>query len=252
MITSNSINFIADNLKKPFFLYVAHEAPHYPFQGRKDPADRTVGGEFDVFGSRKDRANAYKEMIEAMDDGIGQIIGFLDKENLLESTLILFCSDNGAVKTGSNAPLNGFKGNVWEGGHRVPAIAYWKGEISPNEIDETIMSMDIFPTIVDLVDNTKHPEIDFDGVSFLSLLKDTTAVIQNRALFWRFGNDKKAVRLNDWKYIKYRQEEYLFNLSEDIKEENNLIDSFPNVVDSLNNYLTDWDADMSIYEILTN
>jgi arylsulfatase A-like enzyme len=79
LITHHSIQFIEANLNNTFFLYVAHEAPHYPYQGRKDKADRTIGGEFDVLGSRKDRINAYKEMIEALDDGIGQIRSCLDK-----------------------------------------------------------------------------------------------------------------------------------------------------------------------------
>jgi arylsulfatase A-like enzyme len=191
-------------------------------------------------------------MIEAMDDGIGQIAHSLDENNLLESTLIFFCSDNGAVKPGSNAPLNGFKGNVWEGGHRVPAIAYWKNEISPGEVEQTVLSMDIFPTIVDLTDRTNLLEIEFDGASFLGLLKDSDVVIQSRKLFWKFGDNKKAVRFKNWKYIKHNQEEYLFNLSEDIEEGNNLIDSFPDLVDSLTSYLHEWEEDMSEYSRLTD
>jgi len=117
LITDNSVQFIENNLDNPFFLYVAHEAPHYPYQGRKDTADRTVGGKFDVHGSRKDRANAYKEMIEAMDDGIGQIVSCLDKNNLLESTLILFCSDNGSSSSSAhNQDISGnafLFGNKW-------------------------------------------------------------------------------------------------------------------------------------------
>ena len=134
----------------------------------------------------------------------------------------------------------------------MPAIAYWKNKIPPKEVDQIIMSMDIFPTIVDLVDNTSQPDINFDGESFLALLKDTCAVVQKRALFWRFGNNKKAVRLNDWKYIKYNQGEYLFNLADDLKEPNNLIDSFPDVVDNLNSSLIKWEKDMSKYKYFTN
>jgi len=111
--------------------------------------------------------------------------------------------------------------------------------------------MDIFPTIVDLVDSTDLKELDLDGESFLALLKGTDAVSQNRTLFWRFGENKKAVRLIEWKYIEYNQKEYLFNLDTDIKEENNLIDSFPDRVDCLKSYLTEWEKDMSKYELLT-
>ncbi len=146
-------NLSAINRNSPFFLYVAHEAPHYPYQGREDTADRTIGGEFPNHGSRRDTKNAYREMIEAMDDGIGQIVAHLERSGLLENTFLFFCSDNGATSMGSNLPLKGFKGKLWEGGHRVPAIAYWKDRLEAGIIDETVLSMDLYPTIISITGN---------------------------------------------------------------------------------------------------
>jgi len=215
LISANSIHFIERNKGDNFFLYIAHEAPHYPYQGRNDPADRTINGQFQNHGSRKDTNVAYKEMIEAMDEGIGKLLDYLENSDLLENTLILFISDNGAFSPGSNFPLAGYKGNVWEGGHRVPAIAYWELTISPSVIDQTIMSMDIFPTIVDLVDDSALDESDLDGQSFFPLLADSKAVLAHRMLFWRYGDSKKAVRAGKWKYIQFNEDEYLYDLSID-------------------------------------
>lgn len=251
LITRNSIDFIERNKEDNFFLYIAHEAPHYPYQGRNDPADRTINGQFDNLGSRTDRDAAYKEMIEVMDEGIGKLLDFLKSRDLLESTLIFFISDNGANRYGSNFPLKGFKGNVWEGGHRVPAIAFWEKTVPPGVIDQAIMSMDIFPTLVELVAGSIPEAYDFDGISLWPLLLDQTAEVEDRTLFWRFGDNKKALRVQHWKYICFNEDEYLYDLSKDMGEAHNLIDSFPILADSLRAVLKDWESEMSAFEILT-
>jgi len=253
LITKASIKFISENKSQPFFLYIAHEAPHYPYQGRKDPAVRKINGQFNTHGSRVDKENAYREMIEVMDEGIGELIDYLDQQKLLANTFILFFSDNGASNIGSNYPLKGNKGSLWEGGHRVPAIAFWKNEINPGVVSETILTMDIFPTLVAMTDRHNIEKYDFDGTSFLSLLLsdfDDKSFV-NRTLFWRFQN-KKAVRLNEWKLIIVNDKKYLFNLNEDISERNNLIEKYPAIKDSLSNSLEKWELDIAKFEIKTD
>ena len=252
LITKHSVSFIKNNQENPFFLYIAHEAPHSPYQGRNDTAERTVDGEFVIQGAREDRAVAYQEMIWAMDEGIGKIISCLDNNNLLEETFIFFCSDNGANKVGSNDPLRGYKGQVWEGGHRVPAIAYWKNHTYSGKNNQPVMSMDIYPTIVDLMGDNKSLHLKSDGHSFLPLLRDKDAEMIDRRLFWRFGDNKKAARFKQWKYVKLNQQEYLFNLAIDLEEENNLMDSLPEKADDLKTSLADWEEKMSSYKIRTN
>lgn len=252
MITKASLQFISEHKNDPFFLYMAHEAPHYPYQGRNDQADRTINGKFKVHGSRPDKKAAYKEMIEVMDEGIGKLITYLEENNLLSNTLILFLSDNGASKTGSNNPLKGFKGSLWEGGHRVPAIAYWKDRIQPGISDETLLTMDILPTLMDLVNPKKLNDYNLDGKSYLSLLlqKSDKTDFRNRPIFWRYGN-KKAVRLNEWKLV-LDQKKFLFNVKKDLREQNNLIDTNPKMKDSLMNLLNTWEEEVNQFSDRTN
>ncbi|MBD3276040.1 MAG: sulfatase-like hydrolase/transferase, partial [Candidatus Marinimicrobia bacterium] len=131
LINDHSVQFIRDHQDEPFCLYVAHEAPHFPFQGPDDEAIREEGNP-----GREDRdpervKRAYTEMVQVMDDGIGQILDTLQELDLAENTFVFFCSDNGALSFGSNGDLRGWKGSLWEGGHRVPAIAWWPGKVEP-------------------------------------------------------------------------------------------------------------------------
>lgn len=134
LITRYAGDFISRHRSNPFFLYIAHEAPHSPYQDRNSKADRFPGArngiDFLVQGSEKDKAAVYKNMIEILDENIGSVVNTLKRFGLYENTVIIFCSDNGAPgKMGSNGVLSGFKGSVWEGGHRVPAVMQWPGHI---------------------------------------------------------------------------------------------------------------------------
>jgi arylsulfatase A len=249
LITSAAIQFISDNRDSPFFLYVAHEAPHYPYQGREDTADRTIGGEFPNLGSRPDTKNAYREMIQAMDEGVGQIVSHLEQSGLLENTFLFFCSDNGATNIGSNFPLNGFKGKLWEGGHRVPAIAYWKDHLEAGINDEIILSMDLFPTIISLTGYDQPDNLDFDGMDFSQSLLSGTA-LQERPVFWRFKN-QRAIRMGPWKLLVEGEDMYLYNLEEDTGETTELIEEYPLIADTLMVLLHRWSEEMDLYTTRT-
>jgi arylsulfatase A-like enzyme len=245
LITRSAIEFINLHSNAPFFLYISHEAPHYPYQGRNDPADRTIGGDFPNPGSRPDRENAYREMIEAMDDGIGELLSSLEQSDQLENTFLFFCSDNGANTTGSNHPLKGHKGKLWEGGHRVPAIALWKGHLEPGISDETILSMDLFPTMVSIAGNEGADPYEFDGIDFYpSLLSGLS--IPERPVFWRFKK-QQSVREGPWKLLLEGEEKYLYNLESDPGERINLEKEQPALVDSLMTLLNEWISEMDRY-----
>lgn len=249
LITDAAVQFISDNRDKPFFLYVAHEAPHYPYQGREDTADRTIGGEFLNHGSRLDTKNAYREMIEAMDEGIGQIVSHLKRSGLLENTFLFFCSDNGATNLGSNIPFKGFKGKLWEGGHRVPAIAYWKDHLEAGTIDETILSMDLYPTIISISGNEKLDDLDFDGLDFSQCLFSGKK-LQERPVFWRFKT-QRAIRMGPWKLLIEGEEIFLYNLESDPGETTELMEEYPVVADSLLVLLDQWSEEMDRYTART-
>ncbi len=248
LITGHALEFIEKNREQPFFLYVAHAAPHWPYQGRGDKPDRLPGLEHDPRGSRTDRDQAYREMVEVMDEGIGKIMASLREKGLEEQTLVIFCSDNGGVpELGNNGTLNGHKGTVWEGGHRVPAIVCWKGQIDPGTSDQTVMGMDVFPTIRSIAGITGPSGPDTDGRDLSGLLLSGEK-LPERHLVWRYRN-QKAVRRGPYKLLILPSDTLLFHLGEDPGETRDLSAELPGTADSLRNYLKDWEWDMDHYYI---
>ena len=248
IITEHALQFIQKNRDKPFLLYLPHQAPHFPFQGRNDKADRLPGQEWHVWGSVPDKEEAYKEMIEIMDENIGKVFNKLKELSLDDQTIIFFCSDNGALKLGSNGKLNRFKGSLWEGGIRVPAIAWYPKKIRPGIVSESILaSMDVLPTMLSVAGI--KTDIEFDGIDFSEVLFGNNEM-PDRWLFWRY-RDQLAVRKGKWKYLKVMDEEYLFDLKNDISEKKNVKDEFPDFFNSFRVALDEWEAEMSKYKQLT-
>src|SRR5690606_13643970 len=121
--------------------------------------------------------------------------------------------------------LNGQKGNLLEGGHRVPGIAYWKGKIPAGESSETLVSMDLLPTLLK-ISQTPFPENrEFDGLDFSGLLFSGEK-IEDRTIFWRYG-DQKAARNNKWKLLISEQDTVLYNLDNDLKESVDVSEKHP-------------------------
>ena len=246
IITDHGIQLMEEVKDEPFFLYLPHGAPHYPYQGPADPADRTVKGDFPIQGSRKDATNAYQEMIESLDSHVGRTMAYLKEKALLENTLVIFCSDNGAPKNaGSNAPFQGHKGQLYEGGHRVPAIFYWKGTIQPGTSDQLVLSMDIFPTLADLLKLEPDHKKKLSGVSAAGLLTggEQDNAIAERIVFWRF-NDQKAARQGKWKLLIQDGQSALFNLEEDQQESTDVKDANPTIYHTLKQALEEWEANL--------
>ncbi len=245
LITDYALEFIEKNKGQPFCLFVAHEAPHYPFQGRQDKADRQPGVRFLAQGTRRDKKRAYREMVEIMDEGIGRIIEKVKAVGLNEKTLIFFCSDNGGfAEVANNGELKGAKGSLWEGGHRVPAIAYWPGYIEPGSTtDETVMSMDLFPTFVNLSKAPIEKNFGFDGVDLTRLLIEDKS-LEERSVFWRY-RDQKVARNGDWKLLVQNDTTYLYNLKSDLAEQNNLAESEINIASQLELELNNWEGEVT-------
>jgi arylsulfatase A-like enzyme len=244
LITGHAVDFIKRHRDKPFCLYVAHEAPHSPNQGRNDPPQRLAGGKRrQDEGRRRETSEIYKEMIEVMDKGIGRVVSTVKSLGLERKTFIFFCSDNGANKRGSNGPLKGYKGNLWEGGHRVPAIAYWPGRIGPGTVTgETALSMDAFATMVSVAGAALPDGAALDGVDLLPMLT-ANAKLPRRSLFWRYRK-QKAVRKGPWKLLVQDKNVGLYNLDGDIAEEHDLAQSKPGLVTQLQRELSAWERDI--------
>ncbi|WP_236973460.1 sulfatase-like hydrolase/transferase [Membranihabitans maritimus] len=250
IITDHGIQFmksIQDNT--PFFLYLAHGAPHFPYQGPNDPAYRTVNGDFPTLGPREDIEGAYIEMVESLDRNIGRILDYLEENQLLENTLIIFSSDNGPMGTvGSNAPFRGYKGQVYEGGHHVPALFHWKGVIDPRVSDDLVLSMDIFPTIADML-NIKNFENSkkVSGLSITPILCEDTNFkpLNNRTVFWRFRNGQAALK-GKWKLVVVDGKSSLYNLSEDIKESKDIKAENQDIFLELKRDLQNWEESLRV------
>jgi len=252
LITKHALNFMQANREKPFLLYLAHEAPHYPYQGPNDKAERTVDGKFETLGSRSDKKEAYREMVSELDNGVGAVVGTLKEFGLTENTFVFFFSDNGATKLGSNGKLHGFKGSVWEGGHRVPAIANWPGKIAAGKVThETAICLDLLPTVA-AITGAKIPNgHPLDGVDLSPVLFQGKN-LPSRTLFWKHGN-QRAARQGPWKLVVQGKSKknktvnnrpQLFHLGDDGSETKPLNTVNPDRLQVLRTALENWELEI--------
>ena len=258
LITDHSVRFIEKHQDEPFFLFVSHLAIHFPWQGPDDPPQRQKGMMYpdDKWGIINDKDNVsphVKSMLEAVDAGIGKILLSLEKLGLNERTLVVFASDNGGYihynnqfhNISSNGPLRGQKAEVYEGGHRVPCIAWWPGRIKPGSVsDEIVMTMDMFPTFARQAGAGMPGDQQLDGVDISQILFENRA-LPDRAVCWKIGEDK-AVRRGLWKLCMVENmDPQLFDLADDIGEHRDLSTEHPDVVSALLKVYNDWEMDVT-------
>jgi arylsulfatase A-like enzyme len=261
LFADEAIRFIEQHREHPFFIYLPWQAPHTPLQDPEVPNAPVVGV--------KSRAIVEK-MIQRLDVEIGRVLEAVKRHGLAENTLILLTSDNGgALNMGRNAPLRGWKQELWEGGIRVPMIASWPGVISAGRVVDTPVShLDLTATIARISGTATLPEHGFDGVDLLPLLKGDQADLGDRHLFWRRRIVKGAgeptikqssVRHGDWTYIRSyallpgsggaaygsRFTEELYNLNRDIAQADNLIAAEAERLKTLQAALDDWEKAMA-------
>ncbi|MEN8128513.1 MAG: sulfatase-like hydrolase/transferase [Planctomycetota bacterium] len=246
-ITDYAIDFIDCNKDKPFFLYLPHAAPHTPIQAPDDPPGRRVTkGDYIPeshknlsYGKVKNQKQSLVNMVGFMDAQIGRVVDHLEAQGLAEKTLVIFLSDNGPSKLVKNADkdvhqLRGGKGDVYEGGHRVPAIFYWPGKIKAGQTtDQAMVGMDLMPTFMKLAGVTEGYE-RLDGKDLGPVLFDEKE-LPSRDLYWfSFGSKKSAIRRGNWKLVENKKDGVgLFDLSVDLAEETDLSGENPELAQSL-------------------
>jgi len=210
---------------QPFFLYLAYNAPHTPIQPPEDWLARVKRREKNI----SDKRARLVALIEHMDDGIGKVIAALKQSGQSDNTLVIFTSDNGGQLSvgANNGPLAGGKGNMYEGGIRVPTCAVWPGKIKPGcRTDRVALTMDLFLTICDVADVKLDHKVD--GRSILPTLLGEAQPAEDRTLFWvrregggYGGRAFYAARYGDWKLLQNSPFEplQLYNLADDPKEQ---------------------------------
>jgi arylsulfatase A-like enzyme len=236
LLSGYSVDFIEKHQKEPFFLYVAQEAPHEPWQGRG-------------VNSAKSPVENYREQIEVLDESVGRIRKALQDNHLEQKTLLIFCSDNGpAYPRGFTdlGKLQGGKGKVQEGGHRVPFLACYPGKIPAGTVcNETAVVMDMFPTFAALAGAKMPKSLLIDGVDISDLLFKQDK-IEQRTLHWEMDG-QWAVRKGVWKLIGSGEKGLeLFNLQEDIREVRNEIKEYPVLAESLEKEHLKWVREVNI------
>ncbi|MBN1901815.1 sulfatase-like hydrolase/transferase, partial [Candidatus Sumerlaeota bacterium] len=237
-----AVAFIEKHHDKPFFLYLPFNAVHSPLQASDKYLKR-----FDTIEDAKRRT--FLAMMAAMDENIGRVLEALRKYRLEEESLIFFISDNGGPTqqtTSSNIPLRGNKGQVLEGGIRVPFIIQWKGHIPAGKIDDRpVIQLDIYPTALAAAGQTIIADWKLDGVNLLPFLTKDRDSLPHDTLYWRF-NDQKAIRCGDWKLLQTHTDPkpYLYNLSRDIGESIDLADKNPDKLKELTDAWNTWNAQL--------
>ena len=231
--------FVAAHKTEPFFLYLAFNAPHTPLQAAPKYLER-------VKGVVDEKRRTYAAMVAGMDDAVGAVTGELKKHGIDRDTLVFFFSDNGGpitVNGSQNTPLRGAKGQVYEGGVRVPFVVSWPAKLTPGTFDKSVSSLDVFPTAVAAAGGT--PPGNLDGVNLVPHLRgEGTASLVNRTLFWRTGGGAGfAARRGSLKLVRVGdQPAELYDLAADIGEANNLAATRSADVASLQSRLDAWNA----------
>ena len=227
-LTARTVRFLEENKDEPFMLCLMHHVPHVPMACPPE-AEALYD---DVPKGKFQKNQQYAGMVSHLDQSIQTVLDQLTTLGLDENTVVIFTSDNGGLKNlTSNKPYRGGKGDLYEGGIRVPLIVRWPGQIAPGSVcDSAVISMDYFSTFLELAGLSPMPEAHIDGVSMRPLLKGNPA--EPRTLFWHFPHRNEpcsAVMEGDWKLVhqivlgKYE----LFDLNADPEEANDLVAVHP-------------------------
>jgi arylsulfatase A len=238
LITRKAVDFVA-NTERPFFLDVAYNSPHSPFQVPDKPSAPPAPGT----ATRAD----YAAMIERVDRGVGEILQTLNKHGLTNNTIVIFTNDNGGVFLSNNRPLSGRKFSAWEGGIRVPAVIRWPGRIPHGKVSEQVgITMDFTASILAASHAVVPENARLEGINLFPILEGKAPLV-SRTLFWRTAGVnlyQKAVRSGDWKLLVNGAQTLLFNVRTDPGERQDLSSRQNDVVKRLRGLIAEWERDV--------
>lgn len=253
-LTQRAVEYVRRHKDHPFFLHLAHYAPHRPLN-----APEEIIQKYRDQGHPENTSTIYA-MIEVMDRGIGQLLDELDRLGIRENTIVIFLSDNGpdpVAGTRDNLDLRGTKYTVYEGGIHVPFFVQWKGKFKPVQNDQIVHFTDLFPTLVDLCQLELNEDIDFAGGSLAGILEGDTVSVATAARYWQWNrgvpsySHNAAIRMGKWKLVRpyltrdipmnpSGEQPVLYDLENDPFEQRDVSDSNGTVYKTMSVMLEDW------------
>ncbi|MEZ6042763.1 MAG: sulfatase, partial [Planctomycetaceae bacterium] len=255
--TTAAVKFIRAHQDKPFFLYLPQSAVHFPIYPGKTWAGKSPHG-------------YYSDWVEEVDWSVGQILDTLRELKLDQNTLVIFTSDNGGTSRGSNYPLRGFKASTWEGGMRVPTIAWWPGKIPANTSTDAVTGMiDLLPTLSHVAGAAIADDRKLDGKNIWPLLAGDPDAAGHETFYYYRGFQLEAVRMGKWKLhlgtgrsasegkrkavnrnsAAPPAERCLYDLAADIAESNNVYSDHPGVVAEIEALISATETDLGVTTI---
>jgi arylsulfatase A-like enzyme len=238
-LAQEAVAFMGQKSDKPFFVYLPFNAVHAPMEA---PAKYT-----DPFPELTGTRKTYAGMQAGLDAAVGKVLDAIKKKGVEKNTVVFFLSDNGGPTqqtTSSNKPLRGVKGQMYEGGIRVPFMVQWQGKVKPGTVvQDPCFSLDIFPTVLEIAGISKEEQKEKqDGRSLMPALQGSQSAKSPRAIFWRMGA-QYAVRSGDWKMVSSRGRVELFNLKSDMAETSDLSVSEPEKLKELQALYAAWNKE---------
>jgi arylsulfatase A-like enzyme len=265
-----AVRFLEANRRKPFFLYVPFNAPHgasnldpairggaqapdrfkemYPkLREQADTEQRTRYGKTYTVPTRAARRLEFVGSVTAMDAAIGRLLDLLEEYGIADNTIVIFFSDNGGGGSADNAPLRGRKGQMFEGGIRVPCIVKWPGKIPADSTsDEFLTSLEIVPTLCAATGAEPPKGVALDGFNMLPVLQGKKRSPRTE-MFWQRKLDKGA-RVGHWKWVESSRGGGLFDLRDDIGERRDLSEEKPEVLKEVQARFASWKMQMQAAE----
>jgi len=233
LITGHVLDFIRENKARPFFCYVPFHIVHSPLQAK----DSDLAG---VDAKVTDKTKrAYAAMVQAMDKNVAAILAELEKHGLRDNTIVVFTSDNGATKDGSNLPFRGGKHTIFEGGTHLPTVICWPdGKLVSRKWDGLCGAYDMFPTLMAMAGLEMPATRPLDGKNIWSALRDNTSS-PVASYYWTWHGED-AIRTADWRMHRFFDHVELYAIRTDSGETDNVAAAHPDVVKALTVQMNAW------------
>lgn len=250
-LTDEALRVIDRAGERPFFLYLAHHAPHTPIEA---PANEVAHFEPKLSGGLHHRNATYAAMVHNLDRNVGRVLDHLQARGLADNTIVVFTSDNGGYigrenkqQVTDNYPLRSGKGALYEGGIRVPLIVRTPGGPA-GECHEPVRTEDLFFTLLTAAGVQPNPEIPADGVDLTALLTKPDAHLDRQAMYFHYPHyyhttsPASAMRAGPWKLVEFFEDgrRELYNLADDLGEQHNLAEAQPERTRDMGERLVAW------------